>query len=198
MLYAILTGVSLSMDAFAISLTNGMTMKGFRFRHALVMAGYFGLFQFLMPLLGSFLAGAVADSIEKIGPFVSFGLLAFIGGKMLVEGIRCAKGLQSAEEASAGAMANGRLDHKKLLALAVATSIDALAVGVAMGLDPTYCGGLGLVPAAAIIGAVTFLLCLAGCYAGKIIPGISGDMAEMLGGVILVGIGVKLLIEGLL
>jgi len=198
MLYAILTGVSLSMDAFAVSLTNGMTMKGFRFRHALIVAGYFGLFQFLMPLVGSFLAGTVADYIAKVGPVISFVLLASIGGKMLVEGIRCAKGIQNAAEISANVFTGGKLDHKKLFALSVATSIDALAVGVAMGVNPDYCGGIDLVSAGTIIGIVTFLICLGGCYAGRLIPRLSGEKAEILGGCILIGIGIKLLVEGLL
>jgi len=198
MLYAILTAISLSMDAFAVSLTNGMTMKGFRFRHALIVAGYFGLFQFLMPLVGSFLAGAVAENIARFGPFVSFVLLAFIGGRMLVEGIRCSTNAQETKELSASVFAGGKLDHKKLFALAIATSIDALAVGVAMGVNPGYCGGIGLVSASTVIGVVTFLICLGGCYVGKLIPSISGEKAEILGGVILIGIGIKLLIEKLL
>lgn len=199
MLFALLTGLSLSMDAFAISVTNGMTMKGFRFRHAAIMALYFGAFQFLMPLIGSFLAGQVAAYAEAIAPFISFALLAFIGGRMLLEGIRAIRSGEGTDESgSASAFSGGRLDHKKLVALAVATSIDALAVGVAMGIDPDYCGGLGLLPASAVIGVVTFFVCLAGCYGGKLIPNLSGEKAETLGGAILVAIGIKLLIGGLI
>ncbi len=199
MLIAILTGLSLSMDAFAISVTNGMTMKGFRLRHAVVMALYFGAFQFLMPLAGSLLAGVVAVYAQAIAPFISFGLLAFIGGRMLLEGVKALRqGEQTDESGSASAFSGGRLDHKKLVALAVATSIDALAVGVAMGIDPDYCGGLGLVAASAIIGVVTFFVCLAGCYAGRLIPHLSGEKAETLGGAILVAIGIKLLLPALL
>lgn len=197
MLFAILTGLSLSMDAFAISVTNGMTMKGFRFRHAVVMAAYFGAFQFFMPLVGSFLAGRVAAYAEAIAPFVSFGLLAFIGGRMLAEGVKAMRGGAAEEDSSASAFSGARLDHKKLVALAVATSIDALAVGVAMGIDPDYCGGLGLLAASAVIGVVTFAVCLAGCYGGRLIPNLSGEKAETLGGAILIGIGVKLLVSGL-
>lgn len=199
MLIAALTGLSLSMDAFAVSLTNGMTMKGFRFRHAIIMALYFGFFQFIMPLIGSFLADRVAVYAEAIAPFISFALLAFIGGRMAVEGIKAVKSGEAADEdSSASAFAGGKLDHKKLVALAVATSIDALAVGVAMGLDPNYCGGLGLLAASGIIGIVTFFVCLGGCYGGKLFCGLSGEKAEILGGFILVAIGIKLLIEGLL
>ena len=199
MLFAILTGLSLSMDAFAISVTNGMTMKGFRFRHAIVMPLYFGAFQFLMPLAGSFLAGRVAVYAQTIAPFISFALLAFIGGRMLLEGIKALRrGEQTDESGSASAFSGGRLDHKKLVALAVATSIDALAVGVAMGIDPDYCGGLGLVAASAVIGVVTFFVCLAGCYGGRLIPRLSGEKAETLGGAILIAIGIKLLVSGLL
>jgi len=199
MLTAILTGLSLSMDAFAISVTNGMTMKGFKLRHALIMALYFGFFQFFMPLIGSFLAGKVAVYAEAVAPFISFALLAVIGGKMFVEGVKAIRnGEETDESASASAFAGGKLDHKKLVALAVATSIDALAVGVAMGLDPNYCGGLGLIAASTVIGLVTFLVCLAGCYGGRLIPGLSGEKAETLGGAILIAIGIKLLVAGLI
>ena len=193
MLYAILTGVSLSMDAFAVSLTNGMTMKGFRFRHALIVAGYFGLFQFLMPLVGSFLAGTVADYIAKVGPVISFVLLASIGGKMLVEGIRCAKGIQNAAEISANVFTGGKLDHKKLFALSVATSIDALAVGITFALLPS----VNIWSSITVIGITTFLLSLLGVAVGNRFGSKYQKKAELAGGIILILIGVKILLEHL-
>lgn len=191
MLQIILTGISLSMDAFAISVTNGLTVKGFKLRHALIMAAYFGAFQFLMPLVGSFLAGTVSDYISAVGPYISFALLAFIGGRMLIGAFKSDP--QESEET------DGMLNMRpaKLLALAVATSIDALAVGVAMGFDPNYAGDMPLLPACLVIGAVTFIICVGGGMLGRYIPHMSGKKAEAVGGAVLVGIGIKLLIEGL-
>ena len=117
----LLIGVSLSMDAFAISVTNGMTLaKPFRIRYAVWMGGYFGLFQFLMPLLGWLLGSGVRDYVDAWGPYISFFLLAFIGGKMIFDS------LKPGEEETGMAT----LSHPRLLMMAVATSIDALAVGV--------------------------------------------------------------------
>lgn len=188
MLSIILIGVSLSMDAFAIALTNGLTVKGYKLRHAVITAAYFGFFQFLMPLIGCFLAGTVSHYVSMLGPYISFFLLAFIGIKMIREGLQC----ENEETCSCGSPAV-RLSHKRLLAMAVATSIDALAVGVSFAFMEVQ-----LVPSCLVIGAVTFVICLAGGFLGKNIPGLSGKKAEILGGVILVGIGVKLLIEGII
>ena len=91
LLSILLIGISLSMDAFAVSVTNGLTLKNFSVRHALWMGLYFGGFQFLMPLLGCLLGSTVSHYIMKFGPYISFALLAFIGGKMLLEGVRPAK-----------------------------------------------------------------------------------------------------------
>lgn len=182
MLSILLIGVSLSMDAFAISVTNGLTLRPFRFRHALWMGLYFGGFQFLMPLLGYLLGSAVSGYVNAFGPYISFALLAFIGGKMLFDS------LQNGEEA-AGMQ---QLGHKRLLALAVATSIDALAVGVSFAFQPD----LRLLPSCALIGATTFVLSVLGAVLGSRIPGLNGKRAGILGGLVLIGIGIKLLVEG--
>lgn len=183
MLSILLIGVSLSMDAFAISVTNGLTLRPFRFRHALWMGLYFGGFQFLMPLLGYLLGSAVSGYVNAFGPYISFALLAFIGGKMLLDSLR------GGEEAAAGMQ---QLGHKRLLALAVATSIDALAVGVSFAFQPD----LRLLPSCALIGATTFVLSVLGAVLGSRIPGLNGKRAGILGGLVLIGIGIKLLVEG--
>ena len=181
----LLIGVGLSMDAFAVSVTNGLTLKPFRLRHGLWMGLYFGGFQFLMPLLGWLLGGTVSRYVMRFGPYISFALLAFIGGKMLMESIRPA-------EEEDGGMAE--LRHRSLLAAAVATSIDALAVGVSFAFQPE----LRLLPSCLLIGCTTFVISFLGAVLGSAIPWLSGKRAGILGGLVLIGIGVKLLVEGVI
>lgn len=186
MLSVILIGVSLSMDAFAVSVTNGLTLRPFKTSYALWHGLYFGAFQCLMPLAGYVLGSTIAGYVTAIGPYVSFFLLAFIGGKMIFEAVK------GGEEGSGGMTV---LSHKRLLALAVATSIDALAVGVSFAFSPP---SPGTVLSCVVIGCTTFLIAFGGMMAASRIPGIHPKKAEIAGGVVLVGIGVKLLLEGLL
>ena len=174
-------GVGLSMDAFAIAVTNGMTLRSFRVRHALWMGLYFGGFQFLMPLVGAFLAGTVRSYVEALGPYISFALLAFLGGKMLWDELR---------DEGGGGMSS--LSHLRLLAMAVATSIDALAAGVSLA----FMEELSLMTACGMIGCTTFCFSVAGAMLGAKIPGISGRGAGIVGGLVLIAIGIKLLVEG--
>ena len=183
----LLIGVSLSMDAFAVSVTNGLTLKNFNVRHALWMGLYFGGFQFLMPLLGYLLGSAVSHYIMKFGPYISFALLAFIGGKMLLESIRPSK-----EDDGETGMTT--LAHRSLLAAAVATSIDALAVGVSFAFQED----VKLLPSCLLIGCTTFVISFLGAMLGSRIPGLSGRKAGIVGGLVLIGIGVKLLVEGVI
>lgn len=177
MLSVILIGISLSMDAFAVSVTNGIAMRPFKTGYALWHGLYFGAFQFLMPLAGYILGSTVSGYVTAIGPYVSFALLAFIGSKMILEAVR------GGEEGSSGMAA---LSHKRLL---------ALAVGVSFAFSPP---GPGVVLSCAVIGCTTFLIAFGGAMAASRIPGIRPKTAEIAGGIILVGIGVKLLLEGLL
>ena len=183
MLSIVLIGLSLAMDAFAISLAMGLAQGRFRLGKALKPGLYFGGFQFLMPLIGCFLGGTVSGILSRYAPYISFILLAGIGGKMLWES-------RHGEEESCGADPGAA----KLLALAVATSIDALAVGVSFA----FMEDLALVPACAVIGVVTFVVCVAGVWLGSRIPGIRGRGAETLGGCVLIAIGIMLLLEGIL
>jgi putative Mn2+ efflux pump MntP len=183
MLSILLIGVGLSMDAFAVSVTSGLTVKGFGPRQAGLLGLYFGGFQFLMPLLGYLLGSTVSGLVSEYAPYISFFLLAFVGVKMLVEAI---KGGDKA--------VCTRLRHSQLLVMAIATSLDALAVGVSFA----FMKDVTLLPSCLVIGCTTFVLCFIGGLVGGKIPGISCRTSGILGGVVLCGIGVKLLIEGLI
>lgn len=185
MFQIILIGLSLAMDAFAISVTNSMTVSEYKPRHAFLMGAYFGAFQFLMPLVGSLLAGTVSSHVERFGPYVSFVLLAFIGGRMLHGAL---KGRGAQEDVKPV-----KLSHGRLLALAVATSIDALAVGVSFAFME-----ISIIQSCLIIGIVTFIVCVFGAFVGKKIQWLTGWKAELFGGIVLVAIGIKLLLEGIL
>ena len=178
--------LGLSMDAFAVSICKGLSVRRCTPRHMLICGLYFGVFQALMPLIGYFLGSQFESLVTAIAPYIAFALLAFIGGKMILEAVR------GGEEGSGGMAI---LSHKRLLALAVATSIDALAVGVSFAFSPPL---PGVVLSCAVIGCTTFLIAFVGAMAASRIPGIQPKKAEIAGGIVLVAIGVKLLLEGLL
>jgi putative Mn2+ efflux pump MntP len=188
MLSILLIGVGLSMDAFAVSVTNGLTLKNFRWKHAVLMGLYFGGFQFLMPVIGYVLGSTVSGYVNAYAPYISFFLLAFIGGKMLVEALK-----KKCDQEDCSGME--RLSHGRLLVMAVATSIDALAVGVSFALTPP---DMNFLAACGLIGCTTFVISALGATLGSRIPGVNGKTAEIVGGVVLLGIGVKLLLEGIL
>jgi len=177
-----LIAVSLAMDAFAVSVSSGISVPGFGKRQAVQMGLWFGAFQFCMPLIGWFLGSSVSGYISSIGHFVAFGLLSFIGGGMVWGSVK------GEEEA-----APPDLSPRRLCLLAVATSIDALAVGVSMAFME-----VNILLSAAIIGAVAFALSLVGGLAGRRLGGLFQQRAELAGGLVLIGIGVKILAEGLL
>ena len=180
-------GVGLSMDAFAVSMCQGVSMKTLRFGAALRVALFFGLFQALMPLLG-FALGSTFAYLITIGPWVAFALLLVIGGKMLLDGIRNKQDESASEAATIG----------KLFLLAVATSIDAFAVGVSFSMQEGIVwlhGGLSIFLAVGMIGAVTFLLSLLGVWLGNRFGLRYHRAATLLGGIVLVLIGVKILLE---
>ena len=174
----LLIGVSLAMDAFAVSVTNGMTQTRSRFPHALATAASFGLFQGIMPFLGW--------ALGKIDHWIAFGLLAFIGIHMIVEAVRgneCQKGETA-------------FSVRTLLVLSLATSIDALAVGVSFALTGTATLG-GILFNCAVIAGVTLVLCLIGFYIGRRFGCLFKNKAEIAGGCILTLMGIKILIEHL-
>jgi putative Mn2+ efflux pump MntP len=174
------------MDAFAVSVTNGLVVKKLRLQFALKMAVSFGVAQAVMPFLGYTLGRYFADYIVAIDHFIAFGLLAFIGVKMIIESIK-AKGDEDCTREET--------DMRTLMVMAIATSIDALAAGVGFAFAARTPNSLPILPAVAIIGAETFLLCTAGAYIGRICGSRLKKGAEILGGVVLILIGIKILVE---
>lgn len=200
----ILTGIALSMDACAVAMTNGMTAKCLKGKHALLIALFFGVFQAAMPVIGYFIADLVAvnfmDAFEKAASIVAFVLLAFLGGKMIADAIKemtskcdCAC---TCEEGCIGE----KINVGKLTVQAVATSIDALAIGVTLRMVAMTEKGLalGMAGSVGVIGVITFGLVIGAVYLGKAIGNKLADKAGLAGGIVLVAIGVKLLLEGLL
>ncbi len=210
----LLLSVALAMDACTMAMTNGMTDTKMPVKKALFIGLLFGVFQMAMPVIGYFITGIVADAFmttfEKISAWVSFGLLGFLGGKMIFEGVKemcCRKreakeGATPNEEQMEGVCPCSRekLTLGKLLLQAVATSIDALAVGVTLQMAAISEGGLalGVFGATGVIGIVTLALSFGAVYVGKAIGDKLSDKAGLFGGAVLVGIGVKLFIEGLI
>ena len=179
-LFLIATG--LSMDAFAVSICKGLAMKRCTLGKAGIVGLYFGGFQALMPLIGYFLGVQFRDVITSVDHWIAFILLGVIGGNM----IREALGPEACETADAS------LDVRNMLALAVATSIDALAVGVTFAFLQ-----VNIVPAVCFIGVITFTLSAAGVKIGNVFGTRFKAKAELAGGVILILIGTKILLEHL-
>lgn len=181
----LLIGVGLSMDAFAVAICQGLCMPKLNLRHGAVIALFFGVFQALMPLAGWLLGSQFANRIQSIDHWVAFVLLGLIGFNM----VREALGPEDEETACA---VNTRLDFKKLFFMAIATSIDALAVGVTFAfLD------VAIVPAAGTIGVITFSISLAGVAVGNFFGARYKKRAELSGGIILILLGLKILLEHL-
>lgn len=181
----VLIGVGLSMDAFAVALCKGLSMRRVNYAHAAVIALFFGVFQAVMPLIGWVLGTQFARYITSVDHWIAFALLAYIGGKMIWDA------LHEAPE-TAPCAGEGRLDLKKLLMLAVATSIDALAVGITFAFLQ-----VSILPAVATIGLITFALSFAGVVVGNRFGTRFQKKAEIAGGVVLVLIGLKILLEHL-
>ena len=182
----LLIGVGLSMDAFAVSICQGLSMTKIKWGHALTVGLYFGGFQALMPFTGWMLGSQFAGRIQQYDHWVAFVLLVLIGGNMIREALSGEE--DEAEDAAIGA----GLDHKKLFLMAIATSIDALAVGVTFAFLDT-----AILPAIGIIGTTTFFISVAGVVVGCWFGARYKKRAEITGGVILVLLGVKILLEHL-
>ena len=196
-------GVGLAMDAFSVSLTNGLAEPCGTKRRALAIAGIYALFQMAMPLLGWFLVTFMASQfavINRFIPYVALGLLLFIGGKMLVEGIceiKEKKRAETGEEKCAVCAISDALKRTTLVGLlvqGVATSIDALSVGLQIA-DYVF---LEALLSASIIAVVTLGLCFAGVLIGRKFGTKLSEKATILGGVILIGIGIKIFLDGIL
>lgn len=186
-LAVILLGVGLSMDALAVSIANGIAIKDLKLRHCLKVAVFFGLFQAIMPILGYLGGKYIQVWIESFDHWVAFILLAIIGGKMLADGLKKEKA-----EDGCPVPQTCPTETKKLLVMAVATSIDALAVGITLAV-----AGTNIWAAAAMIGTITFTISFLGVLLGKQLGCLFEKKAAILGGLVLIGIGVKILIEHL-
>lgn len=178
-----LIAVGLSMDAFAVSLCKGLEMKQFQLSRALLLGGLFGLFQALMPLIGFYLSKNFVQYMEQFDHWIAFCLLVFIGGKMIKEAWQNNGG----EEEKTG------FQLTELLVLAVATSIDALAVGITFAV----LADIDIYFASLSIGFVTMVLCIAAAYIGHTCGTKLGSGAEYLGGAILILLGCKIVAEHL-
>ena len=172
--------VGLSMDAFAVSGCKGLSVKKLRPKHMLIAGLYFGGFQALMPLLGYLLGVQFQSLIQSFDHWIAFVLLALIGASMIKESRECADEL------------NDSFSFKTMLPLAVATSIDALAVGVTFAFLQ-----VNIVPAVSFIGVTTFILAAVGIRIGNIFGAKYKSRAELLGGIVLILMGLKILLEHL-
>ena len=183
-----LIGIGLSMDAFAVAICKGLAMPRVDRKRTLLIGLYFGVFQALMPALGWLLGSQFARYVTRLAPWIAFVLLAWIGGNMIRES-------RAGDKEDEEQPSNGEVRHKELLVLAVATSIDALAVGVTFSMVELSVS-IGL--AVALIGCTTFLISLGGVYVGNVFGARYKSRAELVGGAILILIGVKVLLEHLL
>ena len=178
-----LIALSLAMDAMAVSVSVGLACPGSAVRQGLRLGVWFGAFQFAMPLVGFALGMALSSLVEAAAPYIAFALLAFIGGRMIWDAFRPEAG--EAEDLSC-------LSNGKVCLLAVATSIDALAVGVGASLM-----GMPLVASCAVIGVTAFALSFLGAVVGRLLGQRFNTWAQAAGGLVLVGIGLKFLLEKL-
>ena len=182
----LLTAIALSMDAFAVSVCKGLGMRRMRYDQALVISLYFGVFQALMPLIGWLLGTSFSRYSQALAHWIAFVLLAFLGGKMLWD-------VFHEKEDGEQESAERRLDHRELFMLAIATSIDALAVGIAFA-----CLDVNIWSSISIIGVTTLVISFAGVWIGNRFGNRFQKKAEIAGGLVLILIGVKILAEHLI
>ena len=182
----LLIGIGLSMDAFAVSVCKGLSVKKLSIKNILLCGVWFGGFQALMPFIGYCLGSTLSGLVDSIDHWIAFILLGFIGGKMVVEAIR-----EKDEAVEVGKM-DPPLDLKEMFILAIATSIDALAVGITFAFLQ-----VPIVEAVSVIGITTFVISVIGVYVGNFFGNRYKKKAELAGGMILILIGLKILLEHL-
>lgn len=199
-----LIGVGLAADAFAVAMCRGLEAKRFTWKNGLLTGLFFGLFQAAMPVIGYYLATLFADEISAFDHWIAFALLAFLGAKMIYEGAKEEHSKRREKKQNAGSTSDtaAAADEKKpehvsfrmkeLVVMSFATSIDALIVGVTFAFLDT-----NIWTSVSLIGAVTFALSLFGVFLGSKIGKKLGGKAEIVGGVILIAIGLKILLEHL-
>lgn len=185
---SVLLGVGLAMDAFSVSMANGLNEPKMKSGRISLIAGCYGFFQFAMPMIGWICVHTIVvyfQKFEKFIPWIALILLLYIGGKMLIEGIKGDDDENSDTEK--------RLGFGTLIVQGIATSIDALSVGFTIA---DY-GALMAVVASVIIAVVTFGLCIGGLIIGKTVGNKISNKATILGGVILIGIGIEIWVRGI-
>ena len=185
LLDVLLIGVALSMDAFSVAICKGLSLRRADAKHLLIAGAWFGGFQALMPLLGYYLGSAFSAVIQQADHWIAFVLLALIGGNMIRESF------------SEDEELNDDFGVKTMLLLAIATSIDALAVGVSFALTEQTTQGLGIEASVLIIGLITFALSAAGVKIGNVFGSRYRAKAELCGGIMLILIGLKILLQDL-
>ena len=199
---SLLLGVGLAMDAFSVSVANGLKEPKMKPARMSIIAGVYALFQFAMPVIGWFLVHTligIFDELEKIIPWVGFVLLIFIGGKMIFETVSEIRNKKADKNSGSktDAKENGDSDKKigayALIIQGIATSIDALSVGLTIS-DYHVVAAL---TASIIIAVVTFIICMLGLKLGKLVGDGLGKFAGIIGGIILIGIGIEILVKGL-
>ncbi len=178
----IIIAVGLAMDAFAVSIARGAAYKQLKINHVFRIAAFFGAFQAFMPVVGWLCGLTAKELVASYDHWIAFGLLAGIGAKMIYESFRIRQAEQHPDP----------MNMLMLVCLSIATSIDALAVGITL----SFLNG-SIAIAAVVIGLVTFLMSYLGVYIGKTVGHIFENKIEAVGGLVLIGIGVKILIEHL-
>ncbi len=177
----LLLGIGLAMDAFAVSICKGLAMKKMNWKNAIIIALYFGMFQAVMPIIGYFLGTTFESLVTTFDHWIAFILLLLIGGSMIKESF------DNEDEKK-----NDKIDFKTMTALALATSIDALAIGITFAfLD------VNVTLAVSIIGIITFIISVCGVKIGNKFGDKYQNKAELMGGIILVLLGIKILLEHL-
>ncbi len=177
----LLISVGLAMDAFAVAICKGLSMKKMNWKKAIIIGLYFGIFQAIMPVIGYYLGSTFEEFVKNIDHWIAFGLLAFIGGNMIKEALN-----KESEEV------NDDTGVKTMSLLAIATSIDALAVGITFALLD-----INLILSVLLIGIITFLLSIIGVKIGNKFGVKYKSKAEAMGGLILILLGIKIVIEHL-
>lgn len=183
----LLIAIGLSMDAFAVSVCKGLSMKRLDMNQAAIIALFFGGFQAFMPFVGWLLGTRLESYIVPIDHWIAFGLLTLIGVKMLWDSFQ-----EEEKDTSASCAANGKLDYRELILMAIATSIDALAIGITFAFLR-----VNIVSSVLLIGVMTFALCLIGVAVGHRFGARYEKGATIAGGVVLILIGIKILLEHL-
>ncbi len=187
-------GVGLAMDAFSVSIANGLHEPCMAKRRMCLMAGVYALFQYAMPMIGWICVHTIVETFsvfEKFVPWIALLLLCYIGGKMVLEGVH---DMRNPEEEDACAVGSARLSGKELAVQGIATSIDALSVGFTIAEYDIYAANT----AAWLIAAVTFVICFCGLVIGKKAAGYLKSRATIAGGCLLIGIGIEIFVKAML